>query len=362
MQLEMDDRSSTPHRPASRTELHRRRSSTVRPHERDAPTPAAPDRGPRRRRGRVSTGSSSRAAPSCTRTATGCSAPSTTPRTRCRRRCCAPGAGCRASRTAARCARGSTGSRPTRASTSSRGGRSAVLPIDFGPGADPHDSPGRADRASRSGSSRTRTPEARYEQREGVELAFVAALQHLPATQRAVLILREVLGFSAAEVADDARHDGRRRSTARCSGRARRSTSGSPSRASRRRCARSATSGSRELVERYMAALERATSTRVVALLTEDATWSMPPCPLWYRGDETVRGLPQRVPAAASAGATSRRAPTASSPSAVTCGTASATLRRGARRADAPRRQGRRRHGASSPRGCSAASARRRAS
>ena len=89
--------------------------------------------------------------------------------------------------------------------------RKRVLPHDFGPAAETGTPPGMPvaesiwldpypDDAFGLPTGKA-APEARYEQREGVELAFVAALQHLPANQRAVLILRDVLGFSAAESA-----------------------------------------------------------------------------------------------------------------------------------------------------------------
>jgi RNA polymerase sigma-70 factor, ECF subfamily len=168
-----------------------------------------------------------------------------------------------------------------------------VLPIDYGPPTDPHDGPkaplvesvwvepypdetlGIEDGYA--------APEARYEQREAVELAFIAALQHLPANQRAALILREVLGFSAREVAETL--ETTTVSVNSALQRARKTVDERLPEQSQQATLRSlGDEGVREIVERYVEAWDRGDIDGVVAMLTEDAAFSMPPAPSWHRG------------------------------------------------------------------------------
>jgi RNA polymerase sigma-70 factor (ECF subfamily) len=138
-------------------------------------------------------------------------------------------------------------------------------------------------------------PAARYEQREAVELAFVAALQHLPGNQRAALLLFEVLGFAAAEIAtmmetsvasvNSALQRARRIFAERV-----------PARSQQQTLRTLDDSRLREIVARYSTALEHGDADALVALLTEDVTWSMPPLPHWYHGIEAVTDFAVRVP------------------------------------------------------------------
>jgi RNA polymerase sigma-70 factor (ECF subfamily) len=172
-----------------------------------------------------------------------------------------------------------------------------MLPTDYGPAADPHD---------RSAAPLVESvwvepypdemlavedviaaPEARYERREAVELAFIVALQHLPPRQRAVLILREVLGFSAREVAESletsvgsvtgALHRARRAVDERL-----------PDESQQATLRALGDDGLRELVEAYTDAWERGDLESIVAMLVEDATIAMPPMSLWYSGRDAI--------------------------------------------------------------------------
>jgi RNA polymerase sigma-70 factor (ECF subfamily) len=182
-----------------------------------------------------------------------------------------------------------------------------VLPIDYGPATDPHEGPAAPlvesvwiepypDERLGLGDGLA-GPEARYEQRESVELAFIAALQHLPARQRAVLILREVLGFSGQEVAEAL--ETTPASVYSALQRAHKSVAQRlPERSQQATLRALGDEALRQIVDAFVAAWERADVGALAAMLTEEATIAMPPMPTWYRGREAVAGFLARRPLA----------------------------------------------------------------
>ena len=182
-----------------------------------------------------------------------------------------------------------------------------VLPIDYGPAADPHDGGGEPfteapwiepyadERLARETASTA--PAARYDQREGVELAFIAALQYLPARQRAVLILREVLGFSGREVAEAL--DATPASVYSALQRAHKAIDERlPEQTQQATLRLLGDDRLRDVVEGYVDAWERDDVDAVVAMLTDDATMAMPPMPGWYGGREAVAAFLRSRPMA----------------------------------------------------------------
>ncbi len=179
-----------------------------------------------------------------------------------------------------------------------------VVPLDYAPAADPHDGP--ADPVNDPvwlepypdtdlGLQGPAGPEARYEQREAVELAFIAALQHLPARQRAVLILRDVLGFSARETADVL--ETTPVSIDSALQRAHKTVDDRlPSHSQQQSLRLLGDEQLGELVERYITAWEQNDVDAVVSMLAEDARIVMPPLPSWYSGRDQVAAFLRHYP------------------------------------------------------------------
>ena len=166
--------------------------------------------------------------------------------------------------------------------------RRRILPIDFGPPSDPH-SP--RDHPFEEGTwitpfptgPRDGSPAGSLETKESVELAFIAALQTLPGRQRAVLLLRDVLGFTAAETSEaldssvpsvnSALH------RARAAMASREQTSEKPGLDA---------AGTRAAADRFVAAWVANDVGALVALLAADVEMTMPPIPTWFRGIDDV--------------------------------------------------------------------------
>jgi RNA polymerase sigma-70 factor (ECF subfamily) len=131
-------------------------------------------------------------------------------------------------------------------------------------------------------------PEARVVAKETIELAFLVALQHLPPRQRAVLVLRDVVGWSAQEAADMLEVTTasvnsvlqRARSTMRTHLPPRSRHEWSPS--------RDLAVPEQQVLDRFMAAVESADIAAITDLISEDAVGCMPPYPLWYEGRDAI--------------------------------------------------------------------------
>ncbi len=128
-------------------------------------------------------------------------------------------------------------------------------------------------------------PEARYESRESISLAFITALQLLPPRQRAAIILRDVLGFHASEAARIL--DTSEESVTSALKRARAALERHQRSSGRKEPAPPPGSAAeQQLVERFTRAFETADVDGIIALLTEDVWLTMPPLPMEYQGRE----------------------------------------------------------------------------
>jgi RNA polymerase sigma-70 factor (TIGR02960 family) len=146
-------------------------------------------------------------------------------------------------------------------------------------------------------------PEARYEARESIELSFIVALQHLPPRQRAALVLRDVLGFRTAEVAEML--DTGEASVKGALQRARAAVEERLPAGDGESAPRPDSASERQLIARFADAYQSGDIDELVSLLTDDALVTMPPQPIEYQGHESiaallrqraeVRGAPVRV-------------------------------------------------------------------
>ena len=127
--------------------------------------------------------------------------------------------------------------------------------------------------------------------RSSVRLAFVAALQHLSSLQRAVLVLRDVLGWQAAEVAEILETSTPAVNSALQRARARLAEAGPKL----NELGEPAEPELRDVLDRYMAAFEHADVDQLAELLRADVELEMPPIPTWFTGQDAVRGFMARV-------------------------------------------------------------------